>query len=136
MRDATIRLVKLLSVVAVGALGLAGAPQPAAAVTPVFFGADYPAWLPLVASQSGKFVGFTVRVNSAGVAVDAQTISRNTEFGSEGVASCLGDPAGNVGYDIDGDSPLSVADDFRLACPFSRGDEIIGAVALVTRVAN
>ena len=136
MTDLTIRLVKLLGVVAVGALGIAGAPQPAAAVNPVFFNADYPAALPLVASQSGKFVGFTVRVNSAGVAVDAQTISIKTEFGSEGAANCLGDPVGDVLYDIDGDSPLSAADDFRLACPFSRGDEIIGAVIVLTGTAN
>jgi hypothetical protein len=118
-----------------GLLGIAcllGAAQPAAAVSPVFFNEDFFTNKPLVASRSGKFVGFVVRVNSIGVSVDAETVSRFTEFASEGVANCLGDPLGTVSYDIEGDSPLSLADDFNLVCPFSRGDEIFGAVAIVT----
>lgn len=125
------RLAKLACAGMLGAACLVGTPQRAAAISPVVFSADYFANLPLLASRLGQFVGFTVRVNSVGVQVDAQTISPLTQFSSQGVANCLGDPFGTVSYDVAGDSPLSVADDFRLVCPFSRGDEVYGAVAIL-----
>ena len=126
--------VKLAGVGLLAAACLLGVARPAEAVSPVFFNRDFFSNLPLVASQGGKFVGFVVRVNSIGIQVDAQSISPFTEFASEGAANCLGDPFGAVLYDIDGDSPLSFADDFSLYCPFSRGDQIYGAVAIVTDV--
>jgi hypothetical protein len=131
------RIRSFVNLAGVGLLAVAcllGVARPAEAVSPVFFNRDYFTNLPLVASQGGKYVGFVVRVNSVGIQVDARSISSFTEFASEGAANCLGDPSGTVLYDIEGDSPLSVADDFNLYCPFSRGDEIYGAVAIVTDV--